>query len=129
MILFIWLWYSYSVFNLQNFSQVLTLQINESKTTKAFFIFMTFILYVLSTMSLYYTFSWTMFYIMFMTWIIKIFLLNWDLKTFCLNWERQRSIRAISSLLIFFKKRFHSQKKHKNAHQQTKIKKAAFLCA
>ena len=36
-------------------------------------------------------------------------------------------IRAISN--IFFTKRFHNHKKHKKAHKQTKIKKAAFLCA
>ena len=38
-------------------------------------------------------------------------------------------IRAISSLFILFKKRVHTQKKHKNTHKQTKTKKAVLLCA
>ena len=37
-------------------------------------------------------------------------------------------IRAISSLFILFKKRVHTQKKHKNTHKQTKTKKAVLLC-
>ena len=39
-------------------------------------------------------------------------------------------IRAVLTFLfIFFTKRFHTHKKHKNAYKQTKAKKTAFLCA